>query len=402
VTAARQTGIIVGMVLACVWLAYSGPGYCDSPSLFSYLVLLVLLLPLFQGVFEAATPGPRARYAAVFAVAWYGLNPANTLTLVDFTRRPVLWSTLGMVAGLVLYQWRPGWRKYGVYLLPVAGAVCCHRATLVFAPLLFVFVFFTERNAEWRAFPAVLLRCIPAALVSLPALLLVRGGPPIPGETPPVAAARTLATFLAPFGLAGLDQLGVPLFIMLLGASVATALWRETRLMSLGLWWFLILLAAAPGEPLPACIGLTLSGSWMLARTVGSWRGLERALVPAGCACLLIVSAFVTEQKIDVLGHGVDHVQVFKSRNPEPWLSLSLFYHQAGRYADSIAAATTALRLKPDYAEAYNNICTAYGGLKMWNQAIQAAQEALKLKPDFPLARNNLAWAEQQQRLESQ
>jgi tetratricopeptide (TPR) repeat protein len=78
----------------------------------------------------------------------------------------------------------------------------------------------------------------------------------------------------------------------------------------------------------------------------------------------------------------------------EHYLSLSLLYHQAGQYWQSIGAAQEALRRRPDYAEAYNNIAAAYESLGMWNQAIEAAQEALRIRPDFQLARNNLAWAE--------
>jgi len=36
---------------------------------------------------------------------------------------------------------------------------------------------------------------------------------------------------------------------------------------------------------------------------------------------------------------------------------LSLYRYQAGKYGDSIAAAKTALRLKPEDAEAWTNIC---------------------------------------------
>jgi hypothetical protein len=35
-----------------------------------------------------------------------------------------------------------------------------------------------------------------------------------------------------------------------------------------------------------------------------------------------------------------------------------------------------------------------------WDEAISAAQSALRLKPDFQLARNNLAWAISQKNLE--
>ena len=64
-----------------------------------------------------------------------------------------------------------------------------------------------------------------------------------------------------------------------------------------------------------------------------------------------------------------------------------------------IAAAKAALAILPTSAEAWNNIAAAYEDLHMWDEAINAAQQALRLKPDFQLARNNLAWSESQKAL---
>src|SRR5262249_9654903 len=86
-------------------------------------------------------------------------------------------------------------------------------------------------------------------------------------------------------------------------------------------------------------------------------------------------------------------------RTPEYFLNRSLQYYQAGEFDDCIAAAKEALKLKPDMAEAFNNMAAGYASMRMWNEAIRAAAEAVRLKPDFQLARNNLAWAEEQRRL---
>lgn len=77
----------------------------------------------------------------------------------------------------------------------------------------------------------------------------------------------------------------------------------------------------------------------------------------------------------------------------DQWLDLSKTLYQQGKYVESIGAAQTGLYLKPDYAEAYNNIGAAYGALRMWDPAILADQQAARLKPGLQLARNNLAWA---------
>lgn len=79
----------------------------------------------------------------------------------------------------------------------------------------------------------------------------------------------------------------------------------------------------------------------------------------------------------------------------ENYLDLSLVYYTLGRYEDCIAAATTALGLRPAYAPAYNNVCSAYSQLGEWDQAIAACQRALEIDPSFARARANLAWARQ-------
>jgi protein O-mannosyl-transferase len=41
-------------------------------------------------------------------------------------------------------------------------------------------------------------------------------------------------------------------------------------------------------------------------------------------------------------------------------------------------------------------MAAAYAGMKMWDEAARNAQEALRLRPDYQLARNNLVWALQE------
>jgi len=78
---------------------------------------------------------------------------------------------------------------------------------------------------------------------------------------------------------------------------------------------------------------------------------------------------------------------------PENWLQLSLLCYRAGRYPESLAAAGQSAKLKPDYAEAWNNMAAAYAAMSLWDPAIQAAEKAVQLNPNFQLAKNNLAWA---------
>lgn len=78
---------------------------------------------------------------------------------------------------------------------------------------------------------------------------------------------------------------------------------------------------------------------------------------------------------------------------PDGLIDLSLLYYQAGKYSDCIRTAKRVIELKPDSAEAYNNIAAAYNSMGLWDDGIQAAREATRLKPDFAIAKNNLLFA---------
>ncbi len=84
---------------------------------------------------------------------------------------------------------------------------------------------------------------------------------------------------------------------------------------------------------------------------------------------------------------------VSKQKTPENYLDLSLRYYEARQFEKSIDASREALKLKPDYAPAYNNICAAYNEQKMWDKGIDACEKGLSINPDNQLMKNNLEWA---------
>ncbi|CAN5280450.1 hypothetical protein BH09BAC5_BH09BAC5_08800 [soil metagenome] len=90
----------------------------------------------------------------------------------------------------------------------------------------------------------------------------------------------------------------------------------------------------------------------------------------------------------NVLPNAIQNAQQHPS--PENYLSLSLIYYQHKRYEDCITASQEALKLNPDYADAYNNICSAWNVLGNFDEAIKAGQSAIDINPNNQLARNNL------------
>ena len=80
-------------------------------------------------------------------------------------------------------------------------------------------------------------------------------------------------------------------------------------------------------------------------------------------------------------------------QTPEFYLARSLQFYGEERYVESIVASRLALDRRPGYAEAWNNIGAAYNKLGRYDEAAAACEEALRYKPDFELARNNLQYA---------
>ncbi len=78
----------------------------------------------------------------------------------------------------------------------------------------------------------------------------------------------------------------------------------------------------------------------------------------------------------------------------DEYVAQGLAYYRARDYEASIAMSQRALTIGGESAVVYNNMGAAYCELGRWAEAITALNAALRLKPDFALARNNLAWAQ--------
>jgi tetratricopeptide (TPR) repeat protein len=84
---------------------------------------------------------------------------------------------------------------------------------------------------------------------------------------------------------------------------------------------------------------------------------------------------------------------VAREKTPENYLTLSLRYYEVKKFDKCIEAAQESIKLKSDFAPAYNNICAAYNEQKMWDKGIEACEKGLSINPDNQLMKNNLSWA---------
>jgi len=105
-----------------------------------FLVQLVLMYALFMYVLDHTRPGPENWWLAWLAVAIYGLHPVSAETVNYIIQRGDLYAALGIVAGVVVYAWKPSLRRRGFYLLPPLAAMLAKPPSLIFAPLLLIYI----------------------------------------------------------------------------------------------------------------------------------------------------------------------------------------------------------------------------------------------------------------------
>jgi tetratricopeptide (TPR) repeat protein len=81
------------------------------------------------------------------------------------------------------------------------------------------------------------------------------------------------------------------------------------------------------------------------------------------------------------------------SATAEELYNQGLRWQRQGQYGKAIEAYQQAVRLKPDFAEAYNHLGYTYRMSGDFDRAIAAYREALRLKPDFAEAHEYLGKA---------
>jgi tetratricopeptide (TPR) repeat protein len=78
----------------------------------------------------------------------------------------------------------------------------------------------------------------------------------------------------------------------------------------------------------------------------------------------------------------IDVYQAPSTKNAVLWNKTGIAYHQLVQLDQAKKAYEQAIKLKPDYMEAINNLGTIYYARKSYRRAISQYQKAIKLAPD--------------------
>ncbi|WP_438422367.1 tetratricopeptide repeat protein [Aquimarina macrocephali] len=83
--------------------------------------------------------------------------------------------------------------------------------------------------------------------------------------------------------------------------------------------------------------------------------------------------------------------KVAKAPSVNGYIELSLLYYKKKDYFKSIEASKKVISLDPNNNIAYNNLCSAYNNLLMYDEAKISCEKSLMIKPHTSLTKNNLS-----------
>jgi tetratricopeptide (TPR) repeat protein len=389
------------------------PFFFHLSTMIWFLVQLGLMLALFRKIFDRCLPDSRNTWVALFATALYGVHPAMAETVNYVIQRADLYSTLGVIAGLVLFIYWPSLRRTGLYLIPVGAAIVSKAPALVFPAILFVYLWLIDDDkpaaALRRTVPSIV---IVAGLAWLTAAMTPKSINPGAASgyayriTQPFVLFRYFRTFFIPAGLtADTDRvpftsvfqddavLGFVFLACLIGAIVLTIRRQKTRPIAFGLFWFL--LAAFPTSIFPLAevdndhrmffpfVGLAMSASWAVALMLYR-KPVPRAVLATACALVLAGCAWGTRQRNEVwhTEESLWHDVALKSpRNGRGLMNYGLALMARGDYADALDYFHRAELLTPNYYILEINLGVANGAIRNHAEAERHFLRSIQLAP---------------------
>jgi tetratricopeptide (TPR) repeat protein len=412
------------------------PFWFHVSTFFWFLVQLALMYVLYLFVLERTYPNPQNPLLAVLAVAVYGLHPVSAETVNYVIQRADLYATLGVVAGVVLYAWKPGWRRFGFYLLPALAGMLAKPSALVFAPILLAYIILIDHKLiGYKASTKQLMRSarhsIPAFILSggfwyfqkvmTPASVIYTKLSPVDyWITQPYVTLLYVRSFFLPlylkidtdlqvFHSVNLPALaGIGFCALLVAAAFLTARRLEWRPVSFGLWWFLIGLIPTAVQPLQEVendhrmflpfVGLSLAATWTSVLLLRVHSGKPRRALAVAALAILAALSWGTYRR-----NGVWHTEETLWRdatekspnNSRAHYTLALALSKIeGRQAEAISEYRAALRIKPDYTEVHNNLAVALSAdPQHLQEAIAEYETALRTSPNSAELHNNFAAA---------
>ncbi|HEY0030658.1 MAG TPA: tetratricopeptide repeat protein [Bacteroidia bacterium] len=412
------------------------PFYFHISIFISYVLLGILLYFLFFKLFNESFEHKWNNYFALFGAAFYSLHAANAETVNYVIARSDSFSTLMIALSLVIYLYKPNWRKLCIYLIPVTIGFFVKEPTIMVAPLLFIYILlFTKELSilQWLSWKG-LKEGFTAIYTLLPLFILVlmlfilsgrmASDTFVPGLTPrwnymitqPFVIVHYFNNFILPLNLSADtdwapvnnvfdDRVLIGSFFIL--AMIATAVYCSTKRIlypiAFGISWFLFALLPTSVMPLAEVlndhrtffpyIGLAMAAAWAFGLIVIKFGELVEHKLNYKLAfimlplLLLFAHAYGTRQRNKVWSSGESlwyDVTIKSPNNGRGLMNYGLAKMRKQEYTAALDCFERALKILPNYAYLHINMGILKSVMGDQEQAELNYKQALYLDPGNP------------------
>jgi len=402
-----------------------------------FLTLIVLVNFLSKNLYKKAQPKNRwISLGALFSAGWFALHTTNAETINYICARSDSYSTLAIVASLLLYI-SPIGKKYYLYLITMVIGIWTKQTGVMFFPILFVYIILFEEDDFFKNFKknikknsiATLRKITPAGILAT-TLFIFNQYYLTPNSTNSTNQSVTrfeyistqffvikhyLSNFILPINLsadpdisiikpwyslkilAGLLIVGILIWIM-----IKTALKKELRPIAFGIAWFFIALIPTTLNPLYQIandhrmffpfIGLFVAFPWGIIYLIKKYdlekntKNFSFKLI-ALTSILLIGYSYGTYQRNKVWDNSTilwRDVTIKSPKNGRGLMNYGLALMAKGNYNAALVYFERALKLTPNWGTLYTNIAILNGALGNHSKAGLYFNAGASLDPNSP------------------
>jgi protein O-mannosyl-transferase len=412
----------------------SNPGLFHLTNVILHAIAVVLLFLVLRRMSGAV--GRTAFVAAIFAI-----HPLRAESVVWIEERKDVLSGMFFMLTLAAYLWytrKPSIVRY-LTMSIVFAAGLLSKPMLVTTPFILLLLDYwplnrshvshvtrhTSHELSWRK---LVIEKIPLFVIAgILAFLSSRGIAPAHSTADQLSFLARLSNALVSYGVYIWQMIwpinlgvfypyppsGLPTWqpivaaVILLAITIAVFVLRRSRpYLIVGWLWYLVMLAPVIGliqinlqahadryTYLPQ-IGLYLMIAWGIADLLSSWR--YRAQIASATAVVLILSfAFLARLQASYWRDSEtlwNHTIAVTKNNYFAHASLADLLMRRGRVQEAIEHSEEALRIRPNDADAQNNLGLAMLQTGDTKGAVEHLEKALEINPGHMNAEVNLAW----------
>lgn len=329
------------------------PFYYHRSIFIVFVLLAIALFFFFLRIFNLAYEHKNNKWVALFTVTFFCYHTANAETINYIIQRAESFSTFMIILAFLIYFYLPKVHKFYLFSIPVFIGFTVKEPTIMFMPLLFLFIFLFEKEGSFTELlqKKGLQRFLKALLFTLPGIIICLllftysrsktpenwtsgGGDPIVYlQTQMFVIVHYVNNFFLPLNLSAdtdwkpivnpFDDrvlIGALFILTMVVLAFRASRNKESRPIAFGILWFFVALLPTSSvfafaevlndhRPFFPYIGLVMAVVWSCVLFIRKHelifnKPIAKILVPASCLLLLTAHAIGAHHRNDVWSTG--------------------------------------------------------------------------------------------------